>query len=264
MRLETTGNVGIGTNIIPEKLTVNGNILANGSISGTSLNVVDIVTSGKEFKINTSVCLKGIDINDPLSRNEICGMGGNLFVQSELNNNYHTIFNYGNNGNVGIGTANPTGKLEVNGKAVFTGTSHFYRITALDGDSIIRFGDSTINMNTNTNTIYGSPTFLGFNRGLGLGSPTANGKATATVAIGTQSRAFGDYSNSIGFYVWSNAEKAITIGSGTGNAFLYNDKPNTLIIGFNSDVPTIYVSSSAGAGTSGQVGIGTTCIPVGY
>ena len=81
MRIDPTGNVGVGTDITPEKLTVNGNILANGTISGTSLNVVDIVSSGKEFKINTSVCLKGLDPLDPLSRNEICGMGGALYIQ---------------------------------------------------------------------------------------------------------------------------------------------------------------------------------------
>ena len=99
----TTHNVGIGTNIAPEKLTVNRNIVANGSISGTSFNVIDIITSGREFKVSNSLCMKGIDVNDPNSRNEICGMNGDLYLQSG-NANYNTIINKDNGGKVGIGT----------------------------------------------------------------------------------------------------------------------------------------------------------------
>ena len=100
--LLTNYNVGIVTNITPEKLTVNGNILANGSISGTSLNVVDITTTGREFKVSNSLCIKGYDPQDPNSRNHICGNTNDLYIQSTLGN-YNTIINHGNQGRVGIG-----------------------------------------------------------------------------------------------------------------------------------------------------------------
>jgi hypothetical protein len=114
----TNNNVGIGTTIAPEKLTVNGNIVASGSISGTSLNVIDIITSGKEFKVNTSLAMKGIDASDPASRNEITGTNGDLFIQSQSNNSYNTIFNLGNTGKVGFGVT-PTTYFHVGQDAKF-------------------------------------------------------------------------------------------------------------------------------------------------
>lgn len=123
----TTNNVGIGTNIAPEKLTVNGNILANGSISGTSINVVDIVGAGKEIKIMNSLCLKGLDVNIPGSKNMICGMNGDLYVQS-TSGNYNTIINQGNTGKVGIGVI-PTEDFHVGKSAKFDGGVNFSNLS---------------------------------------------------------------------------------------------------------------------------------------
>ncbi len=145
----TTNNVGIGTNIAPEKLTVDGNILVNGSISGTSINVVDIVGAGKEIKIMNSLCLKGLDVNIPGSKNMICGMNGDLYVQS-TSGNYNTIINQGNTGKVGIGVI-PTEDFHVGKSAKFDGGVNFSNLSinttvteilTIDGSGkVLRSGD---------------------------------------------------------------------------------------------------------------------------
>jgi hypothetical protein len=48
---------------------------------------------------------------------------------------------------------------------------------------------------------------------------------------------------------------AMIIGRGT-SGFLINDKNNSLMIGFNSNFPTLFIGPSEGTGTTGRVGIG--------
>lgn len=234
--LITNYNVGIGTGVTPEKLTVNGNILANGSISGTSLNVVDIVGAGKEFKIATSLCLKGIDVNDPNSRNQICGLNGDLYVQS-MNNSYNTIINYGNNGKVGIGVV-PTENFHVGVDAKFEGKVTIDRISLTD--TVLTIGDSTLNFVPGTQNINGGIT--GTFRGLGLG---------------VNSYGLGKWSTAIGYKTRANAEGSITIGGGYSSSF-FNLDPYTLYVGFKSNLPTLVVTPGNGVNTVGKVGIGTS------
>jgi len=241
-------NVGIGTNIAPERLTVNGNIIANGSISGTSLNVVDIVTTGREFKISTSLCLKGIDANIPGSRNMICGLNGDLYVQS-TNANYNTIINYGNTGKVGIGLI-PTEDFHVGVKARFEGDVYMNKI--IPTDSIFSIGENTLHFNTYYNTIYGSATGANGVNGTGFGSHNAFGIGVRSIAIGNRVRADGQNSIIIG-----QSNQATS-------AQFRNTIDNSLMIGFNSDIPTLTVLPASGTGTTGQIGIGTTCVPNGY
>ncbi|MFH1320193.1 MAG: hypothetical protein ABII90_06000 [Bacteroidota bacterium] len=115
-------------------------------------------------------------------------------------------------------------------------------------DSLIYFGDSTIVITTdNTNRIYGHGTYGNY-KGLGLGVAT---------------RPKGNRSTAIGYKVSIDdvAENAIVIGSGLpgkSTPWLENTEPNSLMIGFNSDLPTMFVMPAKGAGYIGKVGIGTT------
>ena len=55
-----------------------------------------------------------------------------------------------------------------------------------------------------------------------------------------------------------NNTNAMVIGSGASSSTpLVNDVEGSLMVGFNSDVPTLMVTQSAGSGTTGDVGIGT-------
>ncbi len=102
---------------------------------------------------------------------------------------------------------------------------------------------------------------------------TADG--IASISLGRFSVANGDYSIalgnhassgdnnaiSIGAYVDAQASNSIVIGSGRINdeSYLTNSNSNSLIIGFNSNTPTMFVSGGDGtAGSTGKVGIGTT------
>ncbi len=118
--------VSVGGITIPNyQMSVAGNFFASGKISATAIEVVqlvyaDTVKGGKQFRLSESLRFKGIDNNDPTSRNDICGMGAPLYIQSNGASS-HTIFNYGNATNVGIGTNAPQYKLHVVGNTSFDG-----------------------------------------------------------------------------------------------------------------------------------------------
>ncbi len=83
--------------------------------------------------------------------------------------------------------------------------------------------------------------------------------------LGYTSNANGDFSIAIGTYVKSisTATANFVIGKGVSSgSTLDNSTNNSLKIGFNSTVPTIFVTGGSGAGTYGMVGIGTASAPV--
>lgn len=103
----------------------------------------------------------------------------------------------------------------------------------------------------------------------------ASGDFSATIGVGCESR--GLYSFSVGYhaksymtnaiamgkFVKAQAVNAMVIGSGIGNEsqMLVNRVPNSLMIGFNSCNPTLFVSSSTAFNKTGKVGIGNVISP---
>lgn len=88
-----------------------------------------------------------------------------------------------------------------------------------------------------------------------------NSKTTGTssVAVGYYSETSALYALSLGMFVKASSNSAITIGSGINTTTkLDNNITNTLMVGFNSTIPTLFVGASSGAGTTGNVGIATT------
>ena len=105
MRVTSTGDVGIGTNSPSDKLTVNGNlsIFGNKIYNGSAAN-----SAGVSF---------------PSSTTRIDGYNGITFHSSTTTVGSQTErMRITNNGNVGIGTSNPTEKLEVGGPIVWNGS----------------------------------------------------------------------------------------------------------------------------------------------
>jgi hypothetical protein len=59
----------------------------------------------------------------------------------------------------------------------------------------------------------------------------------------------------------SGGNNNVIIGHGVGFFQLVNNDANSMMIGFNSDVPTVYIGASSRVGTFGNVGIGNVTAP---
>jgi hypothetical protein len=208
------------------------------SLSGTGTGIVTANNTGTLAKIplpgDSSLVLTGNGLFKP-----IYDMTGWYVAGNDM---YNT-----NTGNIGIGNMIPAYKLDVSGDVRISGALMVYRIKPLPGDSAIRFGDSTI-IFQGGNRMY--PTAVGTIRGMGIGSYTAWGYGVNSVAIGTYVRT--------GTGTGPQGDYSVVIGHGLSSAPLNNTTSNSLMIGFNSDKPTFFVGPSSGAGTFGNVGIGTT------
>jgi len=63
-----------------------------------------------------------------------------------------------------------------------------------------------------------------------------------------------------GYNLWSQSDYTITVGKGvnSGGSPLNNNVQNSLMIAFNSNLPTFFVGGANGVGTFGNVGIATS------
>ena len=86
-----------------------------------------------------------------------------------------------------------------------------------------------------------------------------------SMAVGMYNKAMGAGSFALGKFVRANSTGAFVIGSGLDNTdakVLKNNYANTLVIGFNSKNPTLFVGSSNGGTTTGKIGIGNVTNPL--
>ena len=163
------------------------------------------------------------------------------------------------NNNATVNGTLTTGNLNISN--AFTSTAiHTGRITGLPGDSIIHLGDSSLVINYPSNNIHSDG--LGSHHGVGLGLYCWGVGNNSLALGGYRATANGTNSIAMGYGVDANVDKSIVIGSGYGlgnNSRLINTKQNSLMIGFNSNVPTLFVSPADGTpGGLGKIGIGTT------
>jgi hypothetical protein len=83
-------------------------------------------------------------------------------------------------------------------------------------------------------------------------------KASQSYAFGQHCITIAVQSLAIGRYMQTNASGAIAFGSSTSTGPMINAIPNSLMIGFNSTIPTFFVGPSPSYTGFGNVGIGTT------
>ncbi|MBU0489913.1 MAG: hypothetical protein KKD31_18390, partial [Bacteroidetes bacterium] len=183
-------------------------------------------------------------------------------------------------GRLGIGTTTPetplhvvgdvtiTGKLFLNGK-IEADTFFMPQVASVEKlitsrisspDSVIFFGDSTITLDLANNALSWASGLPGNRRGFSIGvGENFVTSGMYSMVIGTSNNtASGAFSMVIGRSLTASAVSSMVIGEGAGKLPLVNSIPHSLAIGFNSTIPTFFVGRAAGAGQTGNVGIGTT------
>ncbi|MCX7943575.1 MAG: hypothetical protein N2746_03605 [Deltaproteobacteria bacterium] len=115
----------------------------------------------------------------------------------------------------------------------------------LNGKEVYTLGYSN-NLNGKRNMVIGSDNFV-------------DQQSNDSIIIGNESSIKGSsHAFAIGNYVSASADYAITIGEGISPSQpLDNSRSHSLMIGFNSMMPTLYVGPSSGGMSTGEVGIGT-------
>jgi hypothetical protein len=263
MRIDSSGNVGIGTASPTNKLSVNGNVpsACTGSFVSASSGSI---AAGFSDNINSSLYIR------PAAGGTVLGTdsGGTIRFATNGNTTAEERMRIDSSGNVGIGTSSPTGKLNVvtdnthNDGATFdsTGTTQIWmRDTNSTANTKnwgfqISGGDFNI-LRANDDRATGFVTPVSFaqapansliidvsgNVGIGTASPSV--KLDAVGATGIRVR-----------YDTSGAGISLQqpVASG-GDAYLLNQANNAFIFGTNN-------TERMRIDTSGNVLIGTTAI----
>lgn len=137
--------------------------------------------------------------------------------------------------------------------------------TCIAGTSFAQINSATMYNGTSsspgtTGSYYGSyATATGFHSFAGGYYSQATGSYSA--AMGVRTYATNSHAMAFGIDIRSTANRSVTIGSGVGNGVsnaLVNNIDRSLMVGFNSTVPTLFVGSSSGGTTTGDVGIGNS------
>ena len=151
--LQSNGNVGVGTTNPTEKLEVNGLALINNSNGNVKIGSYNpyfshFITDRSSFYFNKKLYVDGT----------INSYRQNLTLYA---NNTISLTALQSNGNIGIGTTNPTEKLEVNGLALINNSNGFIKIGPLNPyfthfitDRYQFYFNKTINVNGSINSYY--------------------------------------------------------------------------------------------------------------
>ena len=91
---------------------------------------------------------------------------------------------------------------------------------------------------------------------------SSNITANNSFSLGAKNDIHSSNSMALGNNLGAAADNSIVIGSGLGSNKLTNNNPNSLMIGFQSQAPTLFVTGSDGFSDTGSVGIGTTDIDI--
>lgn len=84
-----------------------------------------------------------------------------------------------------------------------------------------------------------------------------------SISLGANNHSSGDYSISFGKHLMASAEGAMVIGTGNDSrAKLSNINPKSLMIGFGSKYPTLFIGTSPHGEATGRVGIGNVTEPL--
>ena len=234
------GFVGIKTGVNLPRYTLD----VNGSVGVQSLEIIGEYAL-PEKRGNADQFLNGLGQWETISSG---GGGENFWQPVGINHGiYYTL------GRVGIGTTAPGANLHVQGNMKMGSNIGEVGTNAFAG------GDGSTARGTNAFAF----------------GENSNASGTDAVSIGFWSEATSDKSFALGFYNQSNTafsylfgqwlkstvSSNITIGFGAGQSPLVNNKHRSLMMGMNSNFPTLYIGPSDGVGTTGNIGIGNMTDP---
>lgn len=127
-----------------------------------------------------------------------------------------------------------------------------------EGESSFAFGQGA-KAQSKSSFAFGENTIAGGNYSYVLGRNSSAGGGA--VAIGYYNNAFVEFSYLFGKYLKSMSSNSMILGVGTPQ-YLQNGVANSLMVGFNSNVPTLFVGSSSGNGTTGSIAVGNMTSPL--
>ena len=118
------------------------------------------------------------------------------------------------------------------------------------GTNNIASGSNSMAFGTNNQALGTNSFSLGYHS-------IANG--SGSISMGIYNESVSSYSLTLGNYLKAQGSNAMVIGRGVSSTnVLLNSTARSLMVGFYSDIPTLFVGTSNGPGTIGKVGIGTT------
>ncbi len=170
--LKNSGNVGVGTTTPTEKLTIYG---TNNAAPG----VMSFESSREDVQNAEVGILKAKNSGVEIARMGLNRAGGsntgflNFWVKKTNETSLYEAMRISENGNVGIGTANPTEKLEIQGNTILSGinTKQIYNWTGVAAFSTGILGSTTNNsrfsISTNSAGEVFSVSYLNGNIGIG-------------------------------------------------------------------------------------------------
>jgi hypothetical protein len=285
MRIDSSGNVGIGTTSPTRTLDVSragSTILANfkntggatsfitlGNTSSTA-DQIRVGSNGTAFTVSTNYAERmridssgnvGIGTSSPTYKLNVLSAAGvqNIFQagQSGISNGL-SITSDGSaltysflTGNVGIGTSLPSAKLDVNGEVYVSpntaGKNTFQLTTNASNDARLKMlSDTTLKVDIQAN---GASYFNGGNVGIGTSSPTSGGGLT--LSSSTTAQGFIDFKNTVdGDSGYIGNAKALVVGGATNQLGVRGGTSGIAFSVASAEAMRIDSSRNVGIGTS--------------
>ena len=298
------GNVGIGTTNPTNKLDVIGNASVTGTMGiGTNTPATQLEVKGTTgIKSSSSGTWIAGNFGDNTNTNNRVVMGYQSGAATIAGNN-NALTNWANlainpgGGNVGIGTTNPTNKLEVIGNTktdglqitagaangyilqsnasgnaswvstTLLGLENLYNIDGtLTGNRTVTMGANNLNFASSTGNLIFNPSTSG-NMGIGTSTPSNKLEVKGTTGIKSSSSGiwiagnFGDATTTNDRVVMGYISGSATIG-GHNNAL--NGWANLAInpgggnVGIGTSTPTNKLEVVGNTSITGNIGVGTT------